>query len=285
MKKKLLLGDNKTNINSEKIIKYNIPDPKVIKIDKWIEEYTNLEKDKTCEKQEEVKNNSFNEQKREKIIVIHKKWIFYGLNGLYFFDKVININKNKIEKLKKDFDYEEKNKNFDKMKKIQNEIQIIGLKTYGEYFYILMSKKNCQKYLSNKDEILGFLPQYDSYMFKRETQKTPKNLDNYIYNAFDFWKNWDEKNIVFNKSKDSILYNFIKIYKSKEDQKNVLIIEYEGPKEIIKEEDIDYYIGKLNIDLNNDYNIYKKNYNIHFNPFSNTLSIFENEFNKQLSFE
>ncbi|WCA22570.1 hypothetical protein [Candidatus Phytoplasma oryzae] len=262
--KKKVENNFKFNLNEEK--KYNIPEPQVLQISEQSskDNYINPEEKylKNINKNKNVLNND------NKNIIIHKKWIFYGFNGIDYLEKIINKNKNEIEKLKKKFDQELENQNL--KKQIQNEIEYICLKTFGETFYNDFKER---KYLP--DEIFGFYP-YESYVERKKNQKTPQNLDNFIYNSFNFWQNWS--NIVFfKKSKKSFLFNSLTIEQTKEKENNVFIIEYKGPKNLIQE-DIDYYLGKINITFKNENNKQQK-YNIYFNPVLNNISIYKEKFN------
>ncbi|KXT29394.1 hypothetical protein AXA84_0039 [Candidatus Phytoplasma oryzae] len=233
------------------VIKNKIPKPEIFPIDQtWIEN-----------------NNNQN------IIMIKKKWIFYGLNGINFYKEKIIKNKNKIDKLKKIIDIEEKNKNVEKIEKIKNQIEFIGLKTYGTSFYDYINKK----YLPKK--IINFYP-FDNLIELEKIQQEPKKFNNCIYDTFDQWNNWDNK-IIFEKSEESLLFNYLTIMQEKKDGKNILILEYTGPKEILEEELMDYYLGKIKLSIiqnesNKDLNI---EYKCHFNPFFNTLSIYKEKFN------
>lgn len=79
--------------------------------------------------------------------MIHKKWFFFGINGLdNFIQKIIDKNQKEIEKLKNDIDSININpninsKDLEKIEEIKKKIEFLGLKTYGTSFYNIMSKE------------------------------------------------------------------------------------------------------------------------------------------------
>ncbi|KAB8122068.1 hypothetical protein ['Cynodon dactylon' phytoplasma] len=262
--------------NKKKIIQ--IPDPQVFQIGKeWYkedEEYEEDEKDNDLNQycQDNSDNYIIKENQKSKTCMIHKKWFFFGINGLdNFIQKIIDKNQKEIEKLKNDIDSININpninsKDLEKIEEIKKKIEFLGLKTYGTSFYNIMSKE--KKYLLDEDKILIFWP-YENYTEKLKLHKIPENLDNSLYNTFNLWNGWEDI-VFFKKSKESWLYNFLTIKQLEVNKEKILLIEFKGPKEFLEDEDeMDYYLGQLIVP-----HLEQKIYNFYFNPVLNSLSIY-----------
>ncbi|MFB0638571.1 AAA family ATPase [Candidatus Phytoplasma solani] len=122
---------------------------------------------------------------------------------------------------------------------------------------------------------------------RRETQKEPSNLANYIKDrySFDCWNNegltYDAttangfKFSRFDITNDSQLFVYVDLEKQLNEGPggNYLIVKYKGPKHFL-DDDKDYYLGSAHV---SDSNFELTNFHLHFNPVRNTLSLYQDK--------
>ncbi|MDV3166646.1 MAG: AAA family ATPase, partial ['Waltheria sp.' little leaf phytoplasma] len=120
-----------------------------------------------------------------------------------------------------------------------------------------------------------------------QNQPEPSNLACYIKDRYPFDR-WNEdgdtydhttlngfNSAYFIKKDDSQLYLYIRIKKQQHEGPggNCLILEYQGPKHFLTE-DQDYYLGEAFVH-NADFKL--TDFHLHFNPVRRTLSLFQDK--------
>ncbi|WEX19433.1 MAG: SAP62-like protein [Candidatus Phytoplasma asteris] len=120
---------------------------------------------------------------------------------------------------------------------------------------------------------------------RRELQKEPSNLANYIKDHYPFDR-WNQKSVTYDMTTtngfkfsrfdigfDSYLENYVKLEKQINEGPggNYLILKYKGPKHFL-DDDKDYYLGRAHV---SDSNFELTNFHLHFNPVRKTLSLYQ----------
>ncbi|WP_320411901.1 hypothetical protein [Candidatus Phytoplasma fabacearum] len=144
-----------------------------------------------------------------------------------------------------------------------------------------------QKIMKNRDELIKINQKL--VLDRLQSQPEPPNLVCYIKDRhpFDRWKKDGDtynhttlngfKYSFFDKKDDSQLYLYIRIKKQQHEGPggNYLILEYQGPKHFLTE-DQDYYMGEAFVH-NVDFKL--TDFHLHFNPVRKTLFLFKDKHN------
>ncbi|MDO8059403.1 AAA family ATPase, partial ['Crotalaria aegyptiaca' phytoplasma] len=175
----------------------------------------------------------------------------------------------------------------------QLEQEIATLKQTPEKYAQTIKDKN-QEIMDIKNNLKTFQAREESLRKelklvenRRELQKEPTNLANYIQEGypFDRWNDLgldyqrvplnDFEHSHFDMKDGSHLYSNIKFEKQfhSDAYGNCLILKYNGPKYLL-EEDKDYYLGRAFV---SDSNFELTNFHLHFNPVRKTLSLYQDK--------
>ncbi|WEX20367.1 MAG: SAP53-like protein [Candidatus Phytoplasma citri] len=142
-----------------------------------------------------------------------------------------------------------------------------------------------QKIMKNRDELIEINQKL--VLDRLQSQPEPPNLACYIKDRHPFDR-WNKDGVTydmttangfkfssFDTNIDSYLYVYVNFKKQqhKGPGGNYLILEYQGPKHFLTE-DQDYYLGRARVD---DADFKLTNFYLHFNPVRRTLSLFKNK--------
>ncbi|MEC4559023.1 MAG: hypothetical protein U9532_02550 ['Conium maculatum' witches'-broom phytoplasma] len=167
--------------------------------------------------------------------------------------------------------------------KLKNELEEVGLATYGKDFFDQIDHKYLKEH---KTEFFND----NNISYRLKIKPEPSNLAIFIKNRHPFDR-WNKRGATsedfgfidgfdsasFYKKDDSYLLRYINFEKQKNKGPggNYLILKYKGPKNFL-EEDKDFYLGT--IFTHND-QFFLTDFYLYFNPVRNTLSIFKNKHN------
>ncbi|MDV3166577.1 MAG: hypothetical protein Q8807_02840 ['Waltheria sp.' little leaf phytoplasma] len=213
----------------------------------------------------------------KKCTMIKVKYTFDGLNGVGYYEQ----QKLKAEQLFKERDLLEKEAQEKNLQSYLNRrmIDINAVPNNPELDHL------SQKIMKNRDELIKINQKL--VLERLQNQLEPSNLACYIKDRYPFDR-WNEdgdtydrttlngfNSAYFIKKDDSQLYLYIRIKKQQHEGPggNCLILEYQGPKHFLTE-DQDYYLGEAFVH-NADFKL--TDFHLHFNPVRKTLSLYQDK--------
>ncbi|QKX95731.1 ATP-binding protein [Candidatus Phytoplasma asteris] len=217
-------------------------------------------------------------------------YTFDGLNGINYYNRrytqiqseLTNINQ-QLTKIRQE----------NKIPQLEQELVTLN-QTPDKYEQTIKDKnqeiidiKNDLKTLPTQEESLR--KELKLVENRRELQKEPSNLANYIREGYPFDRsnnrgfNYEKTSVngfefsSFDIKNESQLFVYVDLEKqfNEDSGGNCLILKYKGPKDLI-EKDKDYYLGRAHI---SNSNFKLTNFHLHFNPVRKTLSLYEGKHN------
>ncbi|MBT1576945.1 AAA family ATPase ['Elaeagnus angustifolia' witches'-broom phytoplasma] len=245
-----------------------------------------------CENQYTQWRQGFNQylDKPKDETKIECRYTFDGLNGINYYNRRYSQIQTELNDINQQL-----TKIHQENKISQLEQELVALNQTPDKYEQTIKDKN-QEIIDIKNK-LKTLPAQEESLRKelklvdnrRELQKEPSNLANYIKDRypFDRWNNkgltYEETSVngfehaQFDTKHDSYLHYYINFEKQfKENSSgNCLILKYKGPKQFL-DKDKDYYLGRARV---SNSNFKLTDFHLHFNPVRKTLSIYQDKHN------
>ncbi|MDV3201453.1 MAG: hypothetical protein Q8872_01075 [Candidatus Phytoplasma australasiaticum] len=213
----------------------------------------------------------------KKCQMIKAKYTFDGLNGIGYYEQ----QKLKAEQLFKERDLLEKEAQEKNLQSYLNS-RMIGSNLIPNNPEL---DNLSQKIMKNRDELIKINQKL--VLDRLQSQPEPPNLVCYIKDRHPFDR-WNEdgdtynhttlngfKHSSFDTKNDSYLHYYVNFKKQQHEGPggNCLILEYQGPKHFLTE-DQDYYLGRARVE---DTNFKLTDFHLHFNPVRKTLSLYQDK--------